>query len=216
MAEVPGWLGLATWPWWCSSCQRSTQRRRAFMKKLLTVLCSSPSCCEMVSCISFEGRLFSLKMAMSVRRCRSVKTKRCFLGVILRSLCCSCSLRLQAVGIRRMNKKDQGKGRRQRKKIISLVFALHTVMPYFRANSTDERLRRESKCSDSPVWLWINSDLRQIHSISPEVKNHPFKESRQSRPAVSTAAWSLETLLFDSILMQFGLTVGERVTGIQK
>lgn len=79
------------------------------MKKLLTVLSSRPSCCEIVSCISFEGRLFSLKMAMSVRRWRSVKTKRCFLGAILRSLCCSCSFRLQAVGIRRMNKKRSRK-----------------------------------------------------------------------------------------------------------
>ncbi|KAM9097991.1 uncharacterized protein ACOB8E_004925 [Sarcophilus harrisii] len=53
-----------------SSCQRFMQRRRAFMKKLLTVLSSRPSCCEMVTCISLDGRLFSLKMAISVRRCR--------------------------------------------------------------------------------------------------------------------------------------------------
>lgn len=92
VAEVPGCPGLVPW----SSCQRSTQRRRAFMKKLLTVLSSKPSCWEMVICISLDGRLFSLKMAMSVRRCRSVKTRRCFLGAVLRSLCCSCSLRLQA------------------------------------------------------------------------------------------------------------------------
>lgn len=92
VAEVPGCPGLVLG----SSCQRSTQRRRAFMKKLLTVESSSPSCCEMVSCISLLGRLFSLKMAMSVRRCRSVKTSRCFLGARLRSLCCSCSFLLQA------------------------------------------------------------------------------------------------------------------------
>lgn len=92
MAEVPGCPGLVLG----SSCQRSTQRRRAFMKKLLTVESSSPSCCEMVICISLLGRLFSLKMAMSVRRCRSVKTSRCFLGARLRSLCCSCSFLLQA------------------------------------------------------------------------------------------------------------------------
>ena len=92
VADVPGCPGLVPW----SSCQRSTQRRRAFMKKLLTVLSSKPSCWEMVICISLDGRLFSLKMAMSVRRCRSVKTRRCFLGAVLRSLCCSCSLRLQA------------------------------------------------------------------------------------------------------------------------
>lgn len=79
-----------------SSCQRFMHRRRAFMKKLLTVLSSRPSCCEMVICISLEGRLFSLKMAIRVRRWRSVKTSRCFLGCRLRSFCCSCSLRLQA------------------------------------------------------------------------------------------------------------------------
>lgn len=67
------------------------------------------------------------------------------------------------------------------KRFISLMFTLHTEMTYLRANSTDEKLCEEQKFSDSLVWLWINSDLRQIHSISPEVKNHPFKESRQSR-----------------------------------
>lgn len=66
------------------------------MKKLLTVLSSRPSCCEMVSCISLDGRLFSLKMASRVRRCRSVKTSRDFFGVLLRSLAVSCSFRLQA------------------------------------------------------------------------------------------------------------------------
>lgn len=66
------------------------------MKKLLTVLSSKPSCCEMVICISLDGRLFSLKMAIRVRRWRSVKTSRCFLGCRLLSFCCSCSLRLQA------------------------------------------------------------------------------------------------------------------------
>lgn len=81
-----------------SSAQRFMQRRRAFMKKLLTVLSSRPSCCEMVTCISLDGRLFSLKMAMSVRRCRSVNTRRCFLGCSARSFCCSCSLRLHAAG----------------------------------------------------------------------------------------------------------------------
>ena len=83
-----------------SSAQRFMQRRRAFMKKLLTVLSSRPSCCEMVTCISLDGRLFSLKMAMSVRRCRSVNTRRCFLGCSARSFCCSCSFRLQAAGER--------------------------------------------------------------------------------------------------------------------
>lgn len=84
-----------------SSAQRFMQRRRAFMKKLLTVLSSKPSCCEMVTCISLDGRLFSLKMAISVRRCRSVNTRRCFLGCSARSFCCSCSLRLQAAGEQR-------------------------------------------------------------------------------------------------------------------
>lgn len=63
-----------------SSCHLSCERRRAFMKKFPTVLSSSPSCCEMVICISLEGRLVSLKMACRVRRCRSVKTRRGFLG----------------------------------------------------------------------------------------------------------------------------------------
>lgn len=79
-----------------SSVHLSRLRRRAFMKKLLTVLSSRPSCCEMVSCISLDGRLFSLKMASRVRRCRSVKTNRDFFGVLLRSLAVSCSFRLQA------------------------------------------------------------------------------------------------------------------------
>lgn len=81
-----------------SSCQRFIHLRRAFMKKLLTVLSSRPSCWEMVICISLEGRLFSLKMAIRVRRWRSVNTSRCFLGCRFRSFCCSCSLRLHAVG----------------------------------------------------------------------------------------------------------------------
>lgn len=88
-----------------SSCQRFMHRRRAFMKKLLTVLSSRPSCWEMVICISLDGRLFSLKMAIRVRRCRSVKTRRCFLGCRLRSFCCSCSLRLQAGDVQ---KREQG------------------------------------------------------------------------------------------------------------
>lgn len=102
LAEVPGCPGLLA----CSSCQRSTQRRRAFMKKLLTVESSRPSCCEMVICISLLGRLFSLKMAMSVRRCRSVKTSRCFLGTMFLSLCCSCSFLLHAA-MRRHRTRDE-------------------------------------------------------------------------------------------------------------
>lgn len=79
-----------------SSIHLSRLRLRAFMKKLLTVLSSSPSCCEMVSCISLDGRLFSLKMASSVRRWRSVKTRRDFFGVLLLSLPESCSFLLHA------------------------------------------------------------------------------------------------------------------------
>lgn len=81
-----------------SSCHFSRLRRRAFMKKLLTVASSRPSCWEMVTCISLDGRLFSWKMAESVRRCRSVKTKRDFFCALPRSLPGSCSLRLQAGG----------------------------------------------------------------------------------------------------------------------
>lgn len=92
LVEEEGTPGLAPG----SSCQRFIHRRRAFMKKLLTVLSSKPSCCEMVICISLDGRLFSLKMAIRVRRWRSVKTSRCFLGCRLLSFCCSCSLRLHA------------------------------------------------------------------------------------------------------------------------
>lgn len=111
--EVPGWMGetlllllfpwgVCTWlwpctPWPCSSVsQRSGQRRREFMKKLETVESSRPNCWEIVTCISLEGRRFSLKMATKVRRCRSVKTSRCFFGTWLRSRPRSSSLRLQA------------------------------------------------------------------------------------------------------------------------
>lgn len=66
------------------------------MKKLLTVVSSRPSCCEIVSCISLDGRLFSLKMASRVRRCKSVKTSRDFFGVLLRSFDVSCSFLLHA------------------------------------------------------------------------------------------------------------------------
>jgi hypothetical protein len=64
----------------------------------------------MVTCISFDGRLFSLNMAISVRRCRSVNTNRCFLGCSARSFCCSCSLRLQAVGGREQAGRRPGGG----------------------------------------------------------------------------------------------------------
>lgn len=117
--EVPGCAGLLPRPGWCSSCQRLI-RRRAFMKKLLTVLSSSPSCCAMVSCISLLGRVFSLKIAISVRRCRSVKTRRCFLGSVLRSLSCSCSLCLQAAE-RTENKEIMSEG-------LSVIQSIYSTM----------------------------------------------------------------------------------------
>lgn len=79
-----------------SSCHFSRLRRRAFMKKLLTVVSSRPSCWEMVICISLDGRLFSLKMAKSVLRWRSVNTRRDFFWELFLSLFGSCSLRLHA------------------------------------------------------------------------------------------------------------------------
>lgn len=92
-----------------SSSHLSRLRLRAFMKKLLTVFSSSPSCCEMVSCISLDGRLFSLKMARSVLRCRSVKTSRDFFGVLLLSLLGSCSFLLHASGVSFVRKETQEK-----------------------------------------------------------------------------------------------------------
>lgn len=90
-----------------SSSHLSRLRLRAFMKKLLTVFSSRPSCCEMVSCISLDGRLFSLKMARSVRRCRSVKTSRDFFGVLLLSLLGSSSFLLHASGVSFVRKETQ-------------------------------------------------------------------------------------------------------------
>lgn len=80
-----------------SSLQRLRFLRRAFMKKLLTVESSRPSCCAMVTCSSLAGRWFSLKIAISVRRCKSVKTSRVRFGPwFLSCLDCSCSFRLHA------------------------------------------------------------------------------------------------------------------------
>lgn len=115
-----------------SSVHLSRLRRRAFMKKLLTVVSSRPNCCEMVSCISLDGRLFSLKIASRVRRCRSVKTNRDFFGVLLRSFAVSCSFRLHAV--RREGRMtagwESGGGvvRRQRRK-KALVLFVHYEEP---------------------------------------------------------------------------------------
>lgn len=84
-----------------SSAHLLTLRRRAFMKKLLTVESSRPSCWEMVTWRSLAGRWFSRKMANRVRLWRSVNTSLVRLGPWLRSsLLCSCSFRLQAVGRR--------------------------------------------------------------------------------------------------------------------
>ena len=81
-AEIP--LCLFLIDFWvficCSSFQRSPHLRLAFMKKLLTVLCSRPSCRDMVICISFEGLLVSRKMANRVLLCKSVNTSRFFFG----------------------------------------------------------------------------------------------------------------------------------------
>lgn len=63
-----------------SSRYLSTERRRAFMKKLTTVDTFSPSCSAIVAWISLLGRLISLKMATSVLLCISVKTMRGFFG----------------------------------------------------------------------------------------------------------------------------------------
>ncbi len=80
-----------------SSSHLSRLRRRAFMKKLLTVVSSRPSCWEMVICNSLDGRLFSLNIASKVRRWTSVKTSRGFLEMLPRShLPCSCSFLLHA------------------------------------------------------------------------------------------------------------------------
>lgn len=82
-----------------SSCHLSRLLLLAFMKKLLTVLSSSPSCWEMVICNSLDGRLFSLNIAWRVRRWTSVKTNLGFLGVLPLSFPCSCSFLLQAPSV---------------------------------------------------------------------------------------------------------------------
>lgn len=79
-----------------SSCHLSRLLLLAFMKKLLTVLSSNPSCWEIVICNSLDGRLFSLNIACRVRRWTSVKTSLGFLGVLPLSFPCSCSFLLQA------------------------------------------------------------------------------------------------------------------------
>lgn len=90
---------LTGWPE-PSSTHLSRLLRRAFMKKLLTVASSRPSCWAMVTWSSLDGRLFSLKMAWRVRLCTSVNTSRGFLLTFPLSLRpWSCSLRLHAVKI---------------------------------------------------------------------------------------------------------------------
>lgn len=81
-----------------SSRHLSSERLRAFMKKLATVVTSSPSCWAIVACISFDGRFVSLNIACKVLRWMSVKTRRGFFGDRLSGVgCCSCSFLLQAV-----------------------------------------------------------------------------------------------------------------------
>ena len=63
-----------------SSVYLSTERRRAFMKKLTTVDTLRPSCSAIVAWISLLGRLISRKMATRVRRWISVNTIRGFLA----------------------------------------------------------------------------------------------------------------------------------------
>lgn len=46
-----------------AAVDRSCPRRREFMKKFATVVGSSFSCCDIVSCISRDGRFVSLKIA---------------------------------------------------------------------------------------------------------------------------------------------------------
>lgn len=94
-----------------SSRHLSRLRRLAFIKKLATVVTSSPSCCAIVACISFEGLFVSLKIACRVRLWISVKTKRGFLGVLLSCIGSSCSFRLQAEN--RKNKTLPNEGRHQ-------------------------------------------------------------------------------------------------------
>jgi len=62
-----------------SSVYLSTERRRAFIKKLTTVDTLRPSCSAIVAWISLLGRLISRKMATRVRRWISVNTIRGFL-----------------------------------------------------------------------------------------------------------------------------------------
>ena len=94
-----------------SSSHLSWLLRLAFMKKLPTVLRSSPSCCEIVTCISFDGLFVSLKMACRVLRWRSVNTSRGFFGAgccftACCVVCCSSFL-LQAVQRKRMREEGQ-------------------------------------------------------------------------------------------------------------
>lgn len=80
-----------------SSRYLSSDRRRAFMKKLATVETLRPSWSAIVACISLFGLRVSLKMASNVRRWISVKTRRGFLwGMQLSCRWISCSRSLQA------------------------------------------------------------------------------------------------------------------------
>lgn len=85
-----------------SSRYLSSDRRRAFIKKLATVDTLRPSWSAIVACISLFGLRVSLKMASKVRRWISVKTRRGFLwGMQLSCRWISCSRSLQAENYKR-------------------------------------------------------------------------------------------------------------------
>lgn len=88
--SVP-WRGLMpsegeSWPssteaaFGSSSFHLSIERRRAFMKKLPTVVGSKPSCRAIVTCISFDGLLVSWENKKSIRIC----TYRCIFILYLK------------------------------------------------------------------------------------------------------------------------------------
>lgn len=114
-----------------SSCHLSRLLLLAFMKKLLTVLSSNPSCWEMVICNSLDGRLFSLNIACRVRRWTSVKTNLGFLGVLPLSFPCSCSFLLHAAKKQR-DCENQLPGRIKSGKAESIKFVnLYSRPPAF-------------------------------------------------------------------------------------
>ena len=67
---APGDLGP---PLPSSSFHLSMERRRAFMKKLPTVVGSRPSCLAIVTCISFDGLFVSCKTTETFNRFASLE-----------------------------------------------------------------------------------------------------------------------------------------------